>query len=68
MGEFQRVDKTSHSPRTKAGYLKRMNTCMMHILIVTFAPTGKFSLIVQRLEKAISNMRLIQRYASPARF
>lgn len=65
MGEFQLVDKTSHSPRTKAGYLKRMNTCMMHILIVTFAPTG---IIVQRLEKAISNMRLIQRYASPARF
>lgn len=31
MGEFQHVDKTSHSPRTKAGYLKRMNTCMMHI-------------------------------------
>ena len=55
-------------PRTKAGYLKRMNTYMTHILIVTFAQTGKFFLIVQRLERDISNMRPIQRYVNPARF
>ncbi|MFB8735187.1 transposase [Bacillus sp. SL00103] len=36
-----------------------MNTYMMHILIVTFAPTGKFSLnLIQRLE------RLYKQYAS----
>ncbi|MFB8735951.1 hypothetical protein ACEQPO_26640 [Bacillus sp. SL00103] len=45
-----------------------MNTYMMHILIVTFAPTGKFSLIVQRLEKAISNMHPIQKVCESCSF